>query len=288
MCTPLDSPHSTVENRPPVPLKHSTETALMILLGLVIAATSLALSLLPGLPGGIFYWTILFGLSVVYPLLVTRMLRENRAEYEFRSLHWFPGLILLAWFFLELAAPHAWFALILKLGFLYLWSLPLVFLGVLLLILFALHIIRRSRTRVAALSVLLVLFTIGALLAERNGWNDKLRTAFFPETNVSKIASSAFTRLARAARGLLGRWSPSPAIQRGTEVAVLPTSVARSSSLSSVSYSASSEGLKKVQHLAKSGLGLELMLLPILALYTYTLHVRSRKRMLVRAPMERI
>jgi hypothetical protein len=56
----------------------------------------------------------------------------------------------------------------------------LVTLGIALLILFALHVIRRSAVRVTALSILLVLFIGGAVAAEAMNYNDNFQAVLFP------------------------------------------------------------------------------------------------------------
>lgn len=181
-----------------MPLKHHTETAYLFLLGLAIGVSGVAVALLPKLPNGFPYWLVLFIAAVFYPLVLARTFRTNRADYEFRLLHWFPAGIFMLWILLEALSPKFRAVYILELGFLYLWSLPLVALGIAFIILFAVHVIRRNRLRVTVLSIMLAAFCIGAIAAEATGVNEKLQAALFPKNTAHLVASvkSGFARLA--------------------------------------------------------------------------------------------
>lgn len=182
-----------------MPLKHHTETAYLLVLAIAIAVAGIAASLLPKLPAGLPYWLGLLFLSAVYPLILTRTFRENRADYEFRMLHWFPAAIFVLWGVLEMLSPRFKPLYILELGFLYLWSLPLVVLGIAFIILFALHVIRRSRLRVTVLSLILILFCAGAVAAEAMNWNTKLQAVIFPK-NSAEFVATLRTRTEQAGR----------------------------------------------------------------------------------------
>ncbi len=182
-----------------MPLKHHTETAYLLVLAIAIAVAGIAASLLPKLPAGLPYWLGLLFLSAVYPLILTRTFKENRADYEFRMLHWFPAAIFVLWGILEMLSPRFKPLYILELGFLYLWSLPLVVLGIAFIILFALHVIRRSRLRVTVLSLILILFCAGAVAAEAMNWNAKLQAVIFPK-NSTEFVATLRTRTEQAGR----------------------------------------------------------------------------------------
>lgn len=213
-----------------MPLKHSTETAYILLLALVIGAAGFLVSLLPAYPAGMPYWAILLTIFVLYPIIFTPTFRNNRADYEFRLLHWFPAAILLLWLVLQLSAPKFKILHILNLGFLFLWSLPLVALGIVFIIIFAFHVIRRCTFRVTALVLLLALFIAGAVSAEGLGWNNKLQAAIFPkELPTMETVKSAYANAIRTVRGAV--------TSAGTFIA---QSGAGSSSSSSASFSVSS------------------------------------------------
>jgi len=151
----------------------------MLVLAIMVCLVGFLAALLPHLPAGLSAWGILLAVSVVYPIVLQPTLRVNRADYEFRLLHWFPAGILLLWAFLEVTSPRVKFLYILQLGFFYLWSLPIVVLGVCFLMLFAVHVIRRSTVRVTLLSLLLAAFITGAVAAEIRNWNPRLQTVLF-------------------------------------------------------------------------------------------------------------
>ena len=151
----------------------------MLVLAIMVCLVGFLAALLPHLPAGLSAWGILLAVSVVYPIVLQPTLRVNRADYEFRLLHWFPAGILLLWAFLEVTSPRVKFLYILQLGFFYLWSLPIVVLGICFLMLFAVHVIRRSTVRVTLLSLLLAAFITGAVAAEIRDWNPRLQTVLF-------------------------------------------------------------------------------------------------------------
>ncbi len=209
-CHPLDTfPHNR-DNVSPVPLKHSLETAYMVFLGLVICMAGFVSSMLPEFPRGLVYWLFACVLSLLYALVLTRTLRSNRADYEFRLLHWFPFCIFVLWGFLQYFAPRFRLVYILKLGFLFLWALPLTALGISFTILFAVHVIRRRAFRVTILSVFLALYLIGALVAEGKGWNPLLQQRLFA-LPPARILSSV-TSVLRTLTGLIYREDQSGAI----------------------------------------------------------------------------
>ena len=84
-----------------MPLKHFTETFLVVVLGAVIALTGLLTATLPNLPDGALPWAVLFILSVVYPLSLYSLFQRRRADNTFRNLHWFPAGMLLVWLMLQ-------------------------------------------------------------------------------------------------------------------------------------------------------------------------------------------
>lgn len=245
-----------------MPLKHSTETAYILLLALVICVAGFLTSLLPPYPTGMPYWAILLTIFVLYPLIFTPTFRNNRADYEFRMLHWFPAAILLLWLALQFLAPKFKIMHILHLGFLFLWSLPLVALGIVFIIIFAFHVIRRRTFRVTVLLLLLTLFIAGAVSAEGLGWNNRLQAAIFPKElptidavrNVYATIVNAYATVVRTVRGAVtssgtliaqnGRSSSAPfsvaAVTSSARSSVTMTTTSSSSRSSSASSRLSS------------------------------------------------
>lgn len=149
-----------------MPLKHATETKLVVLLAGVMMLTGFLLGSLPDLPQGVLPWGLLFLLAIAYPLSLFRLLRRTRADYPFRWLHWFPALMTMCWFAVSLAALFlpiaALAAATLSFGFI----LPLVAIGLLLLVLFCRRVLRQRTVRIALIATLFVPFVGLALLSE--------------------------------------------------------------------------------------------------------------------------
>lgn len=156
------------DNAPPMPLKHATETLLVFILGLAIAITGFLTATLPHLPSGGLPWVVLMIIASLYPIGLLRVFRNNRADYPFRWLHWFPVLILIIWMVVELmikAIPNLsyirdWFS--------WGWTLPLVLLGFVATLAFCLHVIRRRVPRTILLLAVLVPFTVLAVMSEKS------------------------------------------------------------------------------------------------------------------------
>lgn len=254
----------------PVPLKHRTESAFLLLLAVVICVTGALIALLPPYPQGMTYWWLLAILAVLYPLSLHRMFRVHRADYEFRLLHWFPLFMLCLW--LGLAVFDASFAVvhILSLGFFVLWSLPLTFLGIVFLALFVLHVLRRRTIRLVSLSLVLVLFAAGGIISAVAGYHDRLSARIFPpDSQLTQVAGDVFSMF----RTLVGVKDRSP-ITGGTDESSLAS---LSSASRIVTTSASSSRPRRLagsgpEDVVLIGLGLSG------ALYLATLHRRAVRR----------
>src|SRR3989339_252788 len=153
-----------------MPLKHATETFLVFLLGVIIALTGLLLATVPDLPAGTVPCGIFLALTIAYPLSLTRLMRVNRADHAFRWLHWFPAFMVVVWFaaglialFLPLYAPWTQ-------GVTWGGTLLLVTLGIVFLLWYSLHVIRRRGSRVALLFAILLPYAALAVTSERMEW----------------------------------------------------------------------------------------------------------------------
>ncbi len=265
----------------PVPLKHHTETAFIVFLGVMICLFGFLTSLLPSLDnGGLRPWSVVFVCAVFYPLVLRRTLRINRADYEFRALHWFPALIVFLWLLLELGVPYAPPLSYLKLGFFFLWSLPLVILGIALLVIFSLHVIRRRVPRVVSLTLTLFLFFGIALTAESAGLHDVLQQNLFVHPAVVGQKAMHVTQS-------FGRYLASFFVQPDDSQLVVAVKSSVSASVSSSVDALQAQGeLKPVidrtnlDHLSKTGPeSFAFGLIALLALYSVVLHRRARVRM---------
>lgn len=234
-----------------------------------------AASLLPALPEGFFPWAMVTALFVIYPLLLRRVFKTNRADYEFRLLHWFPAGILFLWFLLAIFDADVQAAHILFLGFFILWSLPLVILGIFFLLLFSIHVIRRRVVRIVSLSVLLLVFAVAGASSDVTGLNARLSAAMFPSGIHFPLAlNDAF----RSARFL---------VNGGPDVVGFGSVDTSSSSAGHRGRSASSvaslppalRSERKPEHLAKSGPeDFFLIGATLVALYAGVLHFRIKRR----------
>ncbi|MBM3230795.1 hypothetical protein FJZ28_00530 [Candidatus Peregrinibacteria bacterium] len=176
-----------------MPLKHFTETFLIVALGAIIALTGLLISTLPHLPDGALPWAVLFALSIIYPLLLLPMFRVRRADTFFRNVHWFPSLMLLIWLALEGMIYKGVLGETSVNVFTWGWALGAVAFGFLLIVYYCLQVIRRRVPRVAFLSLILVPFAAFAIVSERgSSWESELSASLwgadFWQMNVSSGA----------------------------------------------------------------------------------------------------
>lgn len=163
-----------------MPLKHFTETFLVVVLGAVIALTGLLAATLPDLPEGALPWGVLFVLSVIYPLCLHSLFHRRRADNFFRNLHWFPAFILLLWAAMQgIAASNEGGYKVLEM-FRWGWTLPAVIVGFVSVVLFCLKVIRRRVPRIVLLALILVPFTAAALYSEKSGhWEEELASVLW-------------------------------------------------------------------------------------------------------------
>lgn len=277
----------------------------MFLLGLIICGAGIAAALLPPIPVGTKYWAILLTLSFFYPIALTRTFKYNRADYEFRMLHWFPACIFILWFALQLLGPRIEIIRILALGFFFLWSLPLVALGIAFICIFAVHVLRRSRLRVTTLVIFLSLFIVGALYAEGANLNPRLQAMVYPKNPPTFASVSAALTSIRATLGLKSGTSgmlvavmdsssssSMSSSRRSAPIAMasskssgasssvrVPTSFSSSVSRSTIASLPPVIGDKNPGHLTKSGPeSVAVLGLTLLAGYFGLLHARARKR----------
>ena len=168
-----------------MPLKHSTETFLVILLGVVIALTGVVMGLLPPLSSSVVPWLVAFILAVAYPLVLYPLFRSRRADNPFRLLHFVPAILLLLWLVLDLASPYALFLGTLRFLYTWGWALAAVIVSFVLIALYCLDVIRQRTSRLSLLVILLVPFVAFAMTAERNYWPQRAAFALWPNLGIS-------------------------------------------------------------------------------------------------------
>lgn len=255
----------------------------MLFLGLAMCVTGFLLALLPKLPEALPYWIALSVLTLLYPGVLARTFKENRADYEFRMLHWFPFAMTLLWVALQFLGPRAKFLYILQLGFFFLWSLPLVALGIAFLILFSVHVIRRSRVRILFLSFFLAVFTVGAVASEAMGFDSVLQEKIYPEhPEFMDSAMQAMKDLRSAVAVVTGTAEPSTSSSASSSVSTSSSSTSSSvRSMIAIASSKTASSLSSVKpaQLPKSGPETAGVLgTTLLALYMGTVHIRARRR----------
>lgn len=148
-----------------MPLKHRTETLLITLLTIAILLTGFLAASLPALPMGIVPWALLFIVSLAYPLLLHPLFKKDRADYEFRWLHWIPSFILIGWLIFQILALVIPATAILSAMYSWAWLLPAISLSMLLILLFCSKVIRQWLKRTVIVLALFIPFMSLALLS---------------------------------------------------------------------------------------------------------------------------
>ncbi|MDD5751791.1 MAG: hypothetical protein PHS73_04715 [Candidatus Peribacteraceae bacterium] len=281
-----------------MPLKHTTETFLIFLFGVVILLTGFLLSTLPDLPVGAVPWAILFVLALLYPLSLVFLFRSRRADHAFRLLHWFPALMLLVWLGLQIVALERTHLLSLVDGYTWAWTLPAVALAFILLVTYCLRVVRRAALRIVLLLIAFLPFVTVALVSERGPhWERQMASALWEGQWLKSMEGATllgFTinRRLPLAQNLSSSNDASEeswrerlraAEQRRREVrermlrstgAVLPSP----SSVSSSSAAVIAEVESKPAKLPSSGPEIGFLVLCALAGYAGVLHDRARRR----------
>lgn len=167
MFTQLDSVTRFREHTPLMPLKHTTETFLIFLLGVVILLTGIILPTLPDLPAGAVPWAILFVLALLYPLSLFFLFRSRRADHALRLLHWVPAVMLLCWLALQIVALERPRFLTFVNWFTWGWTLSAVVPAFVLLFAYCLSVVRRAAIRITLLLIAFLPFVTAALVSAR-------------------------------------------------------------------------------------------------------------------------
>ncbi len=157
-----------------MPLKHSTETWLVALLGVAIVLAGVACAILPSPVHAPLLWILLFAVSLAYPLSLYPLFQARRADYEFRVLHFLPALILFVWLILELLLSYIPSIGGLMSAYRWGWSLPAVLGSLAALVWYCLHVIRQRAARLRFLALLFVPFVILGILGENFQWPEQL------------------------------------------------------------------------------------------------------------------
>jgi hypothetical protein len=174
-----------------MPLKHDTETWLVLLLGALTVVAGIVCMFLPPVSVALWPWAVAFVISLIYPLALYPYLKERRADNAFRFLHFAPAAIFLLWLFADLAAGASgslapvqqWLT----------WNggfLPVAAV-LLLLVLFCLSVIRQRQSRLMALGLLLLLLIAFGVLNGRYHWDSMLAAKLWGHSGSLMIAGDA-------------------------------------------------------------------------------------------------
>ncbi len=150
-----------------MPLKHLTETLLVLVLGCVLLLTGLVIGVLPPLSQTILPWLIAFVLSLVYPLVLYPLFKSGRADYPFRMLHSVPAVLLLIWMVFDVLASYKPSLSFLKGLFTWGWGIVAIVAAFAALALFCIQVLRQRNGRLLLLAALLIPFTAFAAVSER-------------------------------------------------------------------------------------------------------------------------
>lgn len=174
-----------------MPLKHDTETWLLLLLAFIVVLTGAVTAFLPPIAFSPLPWVIAFFLSLAYPLVLYPFLKNRRADYEFRILHFAPAFMLLLWLVLDLLASYRPSTAFLHAAYTRGWSVLIVSVLFTMLLLFVLHVIRQRTARIGMLLILFLPYLLLAQWSERRDW-DRAVTAWLlqPESQTGAVTGT--------------------------------------------------------------------------------------------------
>ncbi len=282
-----------------MPLKHATETFLVVLLGLIVLLTGCIAAFLPPLDQNPILWGVVFILSVVYALLLHPLFRTRRADNSFRLLHYFPALILLVWFVLEFFRESDPTVARMEELFLWGWTMPAVIVGFVLLAAYCLEVIRQRRARLTFLILLLVPFAVLAVSAQRLQWNPRIVAALRTVEPVTTLRRWGIVQQPSSAQqSSQQQWQMAQRRmeRRGERLAQENSSLqmegAKDAGLNPIAGSAGTQmnvkGTSTSKHpavirktppkLPPSGFGTEVAIPLVLACYTGVVHLRAKRR----------
>lgn len=275
----------------PMPLKHDTETLLVFLLGVTVALAGVLASFLPPLSVSVIPWAVAFAGAIAYPLALYPLLKNRRADYEFRLLHFGPAVVLFIWLVLELLAAARPQLQYLQTWYTYSWSILSVSVLFILLVAFCLKVIRQRSSRIWLLLLVFLPFIVLSRFSERGDWDRRLTARLWDggRTGTGLIATG----------GASSNLQPSPdpaeeewrielrrmeerrrALMRGSGVAV-PVPVAGANSglqIAAGGLMPAKDDMAPPPHLPTSGFGAEGAALILIAAFCAILHKKTVER----------
>lgn len=273
-----------------MPLKHLTETLLVLVLALVTIITGILVASLPPIPDGFLPWTVIFVLTLIYPAVLYSTLRRYRADYLFRALHFAPVTIALIWLISEIAILQAPSLVPLRMTLTWGWSLLPVVTTLVLLAAFCLHVIRRRVPRLAIITLLLVPFLVTGYVSEKlTPWRAQLQTFLWEDLPVQLALVPGPATLIND-DGSMSSASQSESDWRDKLSEVASSSV-HSEPVIAMDPNASREGVEVVSQLVSgqtssktnlpsSGTGIDGLLLFLGTGYVTAVHAKTKRRIL--------
>lgn len=267
-----------------MPLKHLTETLLVIVLSVAVLATCVALSVTPLPPEGLLPWAIIFVLSLIYPLSLYSLFRQSRADYWFRVLHFLPTFISLLWIalaFARIRMPQAGVALTVLTSW---YGLIPIVLSLLAIAIFCLHVIRRRVPRLSAIGALMAAFLLFTVASRQDPFKKKVLqlASTVIRAQIPGTSTGSDKNLGHSANPAEEAWR-----QKLREQQQKAEQSSHSSSLKSVSVSSRPplvhQDLKPPKKLVSAGMAEDVAGLGILFVATYCgfLHHRARRKLQV-------
>ena len=261
-----------------MPLKHTTETLLVILLAGVLVLTGFILSILPPLSVSFIPWTVAFVASLLYPLSLYPMFKERRADYEFRAFHFAPAALLLLWMIFDLLASAFPFIAFLLSWFTWGWSLPIIFLLFLLLVWFCFKVLRQWLGRLIMLGLIFLPFLLLGVLSEQFDWDKTVGMALW-----RNLATGTGTIIAdnnassEDWREELRRLSRQRSSSSSSLIASNTSSSKSSVLIGSTGSDGSASSVAPPPHLPHAGGEVEMLALIFVAAYCATLQKRAMR-----------
>lgn len=237
---------------------------MVCLLALSMVLAGVAGAVLPRFALSPLPWVSVLIVAALYPMILSPFFRMRRADNAFRLLHVLPLLILLGALLLQLFSTLR--PAVQKAFTVYTWGwslLPVAF-ALLLLLLFCVQILRQRGARSLMLAALFVPFAILGVLSERQPWNPLLTAS---ETNLTHSSIPAEEQWRMKLRNQERR-QVRIVSRAATGDLIVPVHSAKDSVLISSSP----------PHLPSSGMGVELLVLTMLAGYCGVIHLRARQR----------
>lgn len=243
-----------------MPLKHLTETILIVALAAVTVVMAILTRSVPAFPAGFLPLVFLTVAGLIYAAALYPLLKRDRADYPFRLLHFVPAalpFLKLIFSVIEMKMPYlADYGTFIGWGWLLL-PVTAFFIAV---VWFCLKVIRRRVPRLAFLAAIFVPFAALAVASETQpAWNQTIAKLWGKNPPIVVVQNGG-SRSSVLKQGQT--WSQ----KLEEDLQNRRSSVATHSSVSSV------------PHLPQAGPGLDLIVFTGVG-YLGTLHLRAKKRL---------